>query len=96
MTCAELTAVGLPAAFVPLPHGNGEQALNAAPIVRAGGGLMIEDAKLTADWILATVLDVLRDPDRIARMSRAAADLGRRDADVRLASEVLSIAGAPR
>ena len=24
MTCAELTAVGLPAAFVPLPHGNGE------------------------------------------------------------------------
>ncbi|MEV1205711.1 UDP-N-acetylglucosamine--N-acetylmuramyl-(pentapeptide) pyrophosphoryl-undecaprenol N-acetylglucosamine transferase, partial [Microbispora rosea] len=29
MTCAELTAVGLPAAFVPLPHGNGEQRLNA-------------------------------------------------------------------
>ena len=32
MTCAELTAVGLPAAYVPLPHGNGEQRLNAAPI----------------------------------------------------------------
>ena len=30
MTCAELTAVGLPAAYVPLPHGNGEQRLNAA------------------------------------------------------------------
>ena len=29
MTCAELTAVGLPAAYVPLPHGNGEQRLNA-------------------------------------------------------------------
>ncbi len=25
MTCAELTAVGLPAVYVPLPHGNGEQ-----------------------------------------------------------------------
>src|SRR3984957_15978986 len=28
MTCAELTAVGLPAAYVPLPIGNGEQRLN--------------------------------------------------------------------
>src|SRR5262249_10991404 len=28
MTCAELTTVGLPAAYVPLPHGNGEQRLN--------------------------------------------------------------------
>ncbi|HWH29156.1 MAG TPA: UDP-N-acetylglucosamine--N-acetylmuramyl-(pentapeptide) pyrophosphoryl-undecaprenol N-acetylglucosamine transferase, partial [Mycobacteriales bacterium] len=28
MTCAELAAVGLPAVYVPLPIGNGEQALN--------------------------------------------------------------------
>jgi UDP-N-acetylglucosamine--N-acetylmuramyl-(pentapeptide) pyrophosphoryl-undecaprenol N-acetylglucosamine transferase len=93
MTCAELTAVGLPAAFVPLPHGNGEQALNAAPIVRAGGGLMIEDAKLTPEWIRDTVLPVLRDPTRIAGMSQVAAGLGRRDADVRLAAEVIAIIG---
>ncbi len=33
ITCAELTAVGLPAAYVPLPIGNGEQRLNAEPIV---------------------------------------------------------------
>ena len=32
-----VTAVGLPAAYVPLPIGNGEQALNAAPVVAAGG-----------------------------------------------------------
>ena len=31
MTVAEVSAVGLPAVYVPLPHGNGEQALNAAP-----------------------------------------------------------------
>ena len=30
MTVAEVSAVGLPAVYVPLPHGNGEQALNAA------------------------------------------------------------------
>ena len=42
MTCAELTAVGLPAAYVPLPHGNGEQRLNALPMAAAGGGLIVD------------------------------------------------------
>src|ERR1017187_6589195 len=45
MTCAELTAVGLPAAYVPLPHGNGEQRLNALPVERAGGGMIVDDAR---------------------------------------------------
>jgi UDP-N-acetylglucosamine--N-acetylmuramyl-(pentapeptide) pyrophosphoryl-undecaprenol N-acetylglucosamine transferase len=93
MTCAELTAVGLPAAYVPLPHGNGEQMLNAAPIVAAGGGVVVEDSELTADWIMATVQKVVCDPSRLAEMSRAAAELGRRDADKTLASEVLAVAG---
>jgi UDP-N-acetylglucosamine--N-acetylmuramyl-(pentapeptide) pyrophosphoryl-undecaprenol N-acetylglucosamine transferase len=37
MTVAELSAVGLPAAYVPLPIGNGEQRLNAQPVVRPPG-----------------------------------------------------------
>jgi UDP-N-acetylglucosamine--N-acetylmuramyl-(pentapeptide) pyrophosphoryl-undecaprenol N-acetylglucosamine transferase len=96
MTCAEVAAVGLPAAFVPLPHGNGEQMLNAAPIVRAGGALVIEDAALTPEWIRDTLLPILLDADRVAGMSRAAAGLGRRDADTRLAAEVLSIIAGSR
>src|SRR5690606_34726899 len=32
-TVSELTALGLPAMYVPLPHGNGEQADNARPAV---------------------------------------------------------------
>ena len=43
MTCAELAAVGLPAVYVPLPIGNGEQRLNARPVVDAGGGLVVDD-----------------------------------------------------
>ena len=42
VTVAELSAVGLPAAFVPLPIGNGEQRLNALPVVEAGGGLLVD------------------------------------------------------
>ncbi|WP_066362160.1 undecaprenyldiphospho-muramoylpentapeptide beta-N-acetylglucosaminyltransferase [Herbidospora mongoliensis] len=92
MTCAELSAVGLPAAYVPLPHGNGEQRLNAEPIVRAGGGLMVEDAELSPDWIMRTLAPLLHDPNRIAAMSEAAARMGRKDADVTLARKVLEIA----
>ena len=96
MTCAELTAVGLPAAYVPLPHGNGEQLLNAEPVVRAGGGLIVEDSRLTPEWIRDTLLPILLDPDRLAAMSRAAAALGVRDADTRLAAEVISAIGDSR
>ena len=91
ITCAELTAVGLPAAYVPLPHGNGEQRLNAAPIVSAGGGMLIDDADLTPGWICDNVLPVLRDPARVAAMSQAAASMGHRDADAALAREVMGV-----
>ena len=91
MTCAELTAVGLPAAFVPLPHGNGEQRLNALPIEDAGGGLIVADADLTPDWIRDTLVPILLDAELVAAMSHAASQAGRRDADDRLAAAVLGV-----
>ncbi|MFO7252025.1 MAG: undecaprenyldiphospho-muramoylpentapeptide beta-N-acetylglucosaminyltransferase [Actinomycetes bacterium] len=96
MTCAELTAVGLPAAYVPLPHGNGEQALNAEPIVKGGGGIMVQDSELSGEWIVRTLLPILLDPDRVAIMSEAASRLGRKDAAGTLAQHVLRIAGGAR
>ena len=91
MTCAELTAVGLPAAYVPLPVGNGEQRLNALPIVQRGGGMLVSDADLTAEWIRDTLLPVLVNIDQVADMSEAAASLGRGDADRWLAEAVIEI-----
>jgi UDP-N-acetylglucosamine--N-acetylmuramyl-(pentapeptide) pyrophosphoryl-undecaprenol N-acetylglucosamine transferase len=91
MTCAELTAVGLPAAYVPLPHGNGEQRLNALPIVRAGGGLMVKDSDLSPEWIRNMLVPVLLDPDLVAAMSQSAADMGARESDEWLAAEVLDV-----
>src|SRR5690606_38959503 len=73
MTVAELSAVGLPAAYVPLPIGNGEQRLNAQPVVKAGGGLLVDDAELSPEWVRQNVLPVLADPHRLYEMSRAAA-----------------------
>jgi len=94
MTCAELTAVGLPAAYVPLPIGNGEQRLNAQPIVAQGGGLIVDDGELTADWIMRALLPVLTNIDQVAAMSEAAASLGRKDADRWLAKAVFDVVAA--
>jgi UDP-N-acetylglucosamine--N-acetylmuramyl-(pentapeptide) pyrophosphoryl-undecaprenol N-acetylglucosamine transferase len=94
LTCAELTAVGLPAAYVPLPHGNGEQRLNALPIERAGGGLIVADAALTPEWIRDVLVPILLDPDLVAAMSQSAADMGARESDEWLAAEVLDAMGA--
>jgi UDP-N-acetylglucosamine--N-acetylmuramyl-(pentapeptide) pyrophosphoryl-undecaprenol N-acetylglucosamine transferase len=103
MTCAELAAVGLPALYVPYPVGNGEQRLNAEPIVRAGGGLLVEDAALTPERVLADVVPRITDPETLMRMSAAAAHAGSRDAATVLARHVLMVAaehrhlsGAPR
>jgi UDP-N-acetylglucosamine--N-acetylmuramyl-(pentapeptide) pyrophosphoryl-undecaprenol N-acetylglucosamine transferase len=91
MTCAELTAVGLPAAYVPLPIGNGEQRLNALPIVQRGGGMLVADGELSPEWIRDTLLPVLVNIDQVADMSEAAASLGRGDADRWLAEAVIEV-----
>ncbi|RKS74120.1 UDP-N-acetylglucosamine--N-acetylmuramyl-(pentapeptide) pyrophosphoryl-undecaprenol N-acetylglucosamine transferase [Motilibacter peucedani] len=91
-TCSELAAVGLPAVYVPFPHGNGEQRLNAQPVVEAGGGLLVDDATCTAEWVAANLAPLAADAARLATMSAAAARFGRRDADDRLAAMVLAAA----
>ena len=93
MTCAELAAVGLPAVYVPLPIGNGEQALNARPVVAAGGGLLVDDTAFDAAYVRSTVLPLLQDTARLDAMGAAAAAFGSRDADEALADLVLRAAG---
>ncbi|TSD63213.1 undecaprenyldiphospho-muramoylpentapeptide beta-N-acetylglucosaminyltransferase [Aeromicrobium piscarium] len=94
-TVTEVAAVGLPAAFVPLPIGNGEQALNAHPVVEAGGGVLIDDAAFTSAWVEQAVIPLVTDPSALDQMSRAASDIVRADAAERLA-ELIHLAGGER
>ncbi|MFC4054664.1 glycosyltransferase [Actinomadura syzygii] len=96
MTCAELAAVGLPAAYVPLPLRGGEQRLNAEPVIAAGGALLVDDADLDPTWIETTLIPVLTEPGRIAAMSAHASAVGAPDADVVLARHVLNAVAEQR
>lgn len=90
-TVTEVSGVGLPAIFVPLPIGNGEQALNARPVVQAGGGLLVSDEALSAEWVAATVPPLLGDPQRLASMGSAARGVIPLDADEKLARLIVEV-----
>ncbi|WP_418277209.1 undecaprenyldiphospho-muramoylpentapeptide beta-N-acetylglucosaminyltransferase [Isoptericola jiangsuensis] len=93
-TVCELAALGLPAVYVPLPIGNGEQRLNATGVVEAGGGVVVDDADLTPAWVAAQVPSLVGDQDRLAAMAAAAGSVGVRDAAARMADMVTAAAGA--
>jgi UDP-N-acetylglucosamine--N-acetylmuramyl-(pentapeptide) pyrophosphoryl-undecaprenol N-acetylglucosamine transferase len=71
MTVAEMSAVGLPAVYVPYPSGNGEQALNVTHVIQAGGGALILDK----DFSAARLLSVLTEWEVEGLASKAAAAL---------------------
>jgi UDP-N-acetylglucosamine--N-acetylmuramyl-(pentapeptide) pyrophosphoryl-undecaprenol N-acetylglucosamine transferase len=92
-TVCEVTTVGLPAVYVPLPVGNGEQRFNAEPVVAAGGGLLVDDAQCTPQWVRERLLPLLVDSAELASMAKAAAEFGITDGDERLA-DLLELAVA--
>ncbi|MCZ4500538.1 MAG: murG [Marmoricola sp.] len=93
-TVTEVSGVGLPAVFVPLPIGNGEQALNARPVVDAGGGLLVADAAFTPEWVTSALVELVTDRERCAAMGRAAAGVIPLDGDEKLADLIESAAAS--
>ncbi len=90
-TVLETAAVGLPAVFVPYPHGNGEQQRNAAAVVAAGGGVLLRDAECTPDWVGEHVPGLVQ-PARLAELTAALGGVGVRDAATVLARRTLEVA----
>lgn len=91
-TVSELTALGIPAIYVPLPIGNGEQRFNAQPVVDAHGGILVEDDVFTPSWITQHVIPLLQNHRDLQDMGKAAWAYGTRDAAETMAVRVESFA----
>lgn len=91
-TVMETATVGLPVVFVPLPHGNGEQARNAGFLVEGGAGVLVPNAELDADRLVREVLGILGEPGRLERMEAACRGLVPPDAAGSLGRLVLDAA----
>ena len=78
-TVSEISALGIPALYVPYSVGNGEQRLNAASAVAAGAAELLDDASFDGDAVRRMVVPLLGDRERIARMAAAAENAGTRN-----------------
>lgn len=87
-TVSELAALGIPAVYVPYPVGNGEQRFNAAEVVGAGGGILVDDSAFVPGWVTAELVPFLGDRARVAAMAEAAASVGHRDGTDRMVALV--------
>jgi len=90
-TCAELAAVGVASILVPYPYAGAHQRYNAAYLADEGAAVMVDDAELDADRLVAEAA-ALRDDDRRRAMGEAARRIGRPDAARELAIELLRLA----
>lgn len=88
-TVAELTCLGLPSVIVPYPfHRDRQQERHGRVLERAGAACVLLDSETRPDTVSSIVLELLGDPDALARMATAALDLGRPDAASALARVV--------
>ncbi|MEN2737345.1 UDP-N-acetylglucosamine--N-acetylmuramyl-(pentapeptide) pyrophosphoryl-undecaprenol N-acetylglucosamine transferase [Microbacterium sp. X-17] len=89
-TVCEFAALGIPAVYVPFPIGNGEQRFNAAGVVEAGGGILVDDADFVPSWVDGHLLPLLADRPAVAEMARKAAITGVRDGSDRMVALIRS------
>jgi UDP-N-acetylglucosamine--N-acetylmuramyl-(pentapeptide) pyrophosphoryl-undecaprenol N-acetylglucosamine transferase len=75
-TVSEFSALGLPAVYVPLSIGNGEQRLNARDVVEAGGALIVDNAAFTPEWVASDLVPLLQDRALIADMAARTRTVG--------------------
>ena len=88
-TVAELAEVGVPALLVPLPIApRDHQTANAEALVGAGAAVLVPDAELDGDRLVAELQPLLDEPARLLSMGAAARSLARPDAADRVADLV--------
>jgi len=90
---AELCAAGRAAILVPFPQATDQHQLrNAEALVSTGAARLLEQSLLTGERLAAEVVELLRQPERLAAIGAAARKLARPDAAARIADLIESVA----
>ena len=94
---AELAVTGMPAVLIPLPGAPGDhQTANARALVDAGAAVLVPDAELDADRVVAEIDALAADPERRAAMAAAARRFSRPGAAAAVVDVVERHARRPR
>ncbi len=80
-SCAELTALGVPAILIPFPFAaDDHQRHNAIDLAEAGAALILEQTDLTPERLADQIEELLTERHRRDAMAKAARDKGKPDA----------------
>ncbi len=97
MSCAEITAMGLPAVLVPYPYAvDDHQRRNAEVLAAAGAAVVILDRELDGARLATALRPLVDDADRRRTMAAKARALGRPDAADAAADVCLAVLGDRR
>lgn len=90
-TCAEITAMGLPAILIPFPAAiYDHQTENALELVDAKAAILLPQTKLTPESLSSNILQLIKNPERLEEMSKNALSLGKIDAAAKIAESALN------
>ncbi|MEI6655585.1 MAG: undecaprenyldiphospho-muramoylpentapeptide beta-N-acetylglucosaminyltransferase [Verrucomicrobiota bacterium] len=88
---SEIAQVGLPSILVPYPFATDDhQTRNAEVFEQAGAAKLIQERNLSAEQLAALAITLLRDPQRLSQMARAASSLAIADAADRVCTAIES------
>ena len=83
-TVSELTALGVPALYIPYGVGNGEQRHNIKTVLEAEGAIACTDSEFTREFVAQTLVPLLSSAKRLKQMSAAAKKLAITDGTANL------------
>jgi len=95
LTVAELSAVGLPAIFVPFPAAvDDHQTANARPLAAAGAAVIVAEKDLSKETLAALLRDWLSNRDRLRERATRARQQAHPTALADISGRCLELAGA--
>jgi undecaprenyldiphospho-muramoylpentapeptide beta-N-acetylglucosaminyltransferase len=89
---SEMSALLLPAAYIPFAVGNGEQRLNLAESESVGGAISLDQRNLSPDWFVHTILPTVKDAGKLGKMRDGLRKISRTDAADKFAKLILEYA----
>ncbi len=89
---SEITAIGRPSLLIPYPYASGDhQRINAEALSKQGAAVCVCNSEATEERLEGELFKLLSAPERLRRMARAAAALGRPDAAEQIAADFLKL-----
>jgi UDP-N-acetylglucosamine--N-acetylmuramyl-(pentapeptide) pyrophosphoryl-undecaprenol N-acetylglucosamine transferase len=90
---AEICAVGRPSILIPYPFAGDHQRHNAESLARRGAALCVLAPEATEERLAVEIEKLASDPARLPKMAASAKDLGRPDAALVIARDLVAFAG---